>query len=216
MLKKKGCGEVFKNRNRLWRNFYIVLFFLVSIFLVAYFGFYQSRNSFYVAKVHNQWVHPYEFNFFLAMEKKDMEQQANLLGRTDLIESFWNSKIAGEEAGDVAKKRALEALREFKILKIKAKEKRISLTQEELREIEQILEQQNAIFSDSIGENSFERSFGVSFKEYQKIVQELKVIQKFMDSFDNMEEEAVQNLLDGWKKDPKYEMILNAEVLENF
>jgi hypothetical protein len=207
---------VLENRNKLWRYFYVGVFLLASIVFVAYVWVHQYGNADHVAKVHNQWVKPYEFSFFLAMEKKAMEDQANLLESPDLIENFWNSKFAGEEALDVAKKRALESLREFKILKIKAKEQRISLTQEELRDIDQILEQQIKLFLDMDQEDSFSKSFGVSSIEYHKILQELKVIQKFMDSFEDMEEESLQNLLDGWKKDPKYEMIINTEVLDTF
>lgn len=97
-------------------------------------------------------------------------------------ESFWNSKIDGESAIDVAKKKSLEQVRELKIQVAKAKEANIKLEKSDLESIE------NGI-KDFIAQNNNSKTeanrmsvelFGVKLDELKDIYKEFILMQKLI------------------------------------
>lgn len=105
---------------------------VIAVGLVIYFS---VANS-YVATVGSEKIGTGEFRYYLESEKQNMYNSALSVEPNLTSETFWATPIGGENAVDVAKKRAIDTLKQVKIQLIKAKESKISLSSTELKSID--------------------------------------------------------------------------------
>lgn len=184
---------------------------------------FRGESEKYIARVGDSIVKPYEFEFFLSMKKTILEQSAGVYGDEELSQEFWNSKMAGEDPLDVAKERALEAIREYKIYEIKARENGIKLDEEEENKVIQAVEEKmRELGHDSMGimqtqtedGDMFLQKYGVSSDDYKKILRQMEIIRKFETVLDDMEKAQKDALLRKWNEDPQYELDLNMQMID--
>ncbi len=177
---------------------FIILFVIACALIIVVT---QSRS--YVAKVGGVGITVDEFKFFLKQEKDYMLS----LGNDENLdaETFWNTKINGEYPIDIARKRALENARQFKIQILEAKRKNIELTEEEKRIIDASLE--SSIPQGYTSTNDINRYFieqtGVDYKSMRDILKGYSLISKLQkQSKDEMEltEEEIQKYYDENKR----------------
>lgn len=203
------------------------LFFAIAILIamgfLMFFFMFRGESEEYIARVGDSIVKPYEFEFFLSMEKTYLEQLAGVYGDEELRQEFWNSKMSGEDPLDVAKERALEAIREYKIYEIKARENGIRLDEEEeLKVIQVVEEKMRELGNDSMGimqtqtedSDMFLQEYGVSSDDYKKILRQMEIIRKFDALLDDMEKAQKDALLRKWSEDPQYELVLNRQMID--
>ena len=105
---------------------------VIAIGLVIYFNFANS----YVATVGSEKIGTGEFKYYLEVEKQNMYNSAKSVDPNLTADTFWSTKISGENAIDVAKKKVIDNLKLIKIQLIKAKENKISLSSDELKSID--------------------------------------------------------------------------------
>lgn len=90
-----------------------------------------------VAKIGSENVTAKEYTYFLNTIKQSMFNAAQQENESLSEEQFWNTPIKDENAIDVAKKQAMDQIKEIKIQVIKAKEKGLKLENTELDGINQ-------------------------------------------------------------------------------
>lgn len=151
------------------------------VVVVAAFMIYSSLSGGYVAKVGTEKVNIPEYKFYLNVVKNDMLQVASG-GSTANIDpnTFWNTKIDGENALEVAKKRALDMAKESKVQLIKAKEAKIALEKTDLDAIDnniKTLEQYKG--SKTKAEEYIKGTYGITINDLREILKESTLVGKF-------------------------------------
>ena len=98
-------------------------------------------------------------------------------------ETFWATKIGGEDAGEVAKKKALDSLKDLKVQYVKAKEANITLTDQEKKSLDSYI--QTSII-DVYGEGNklkankaFEAEYGFSIDVLRNAQIQSYIVQKY-------------------------------------
>lgn len=138
---------------------------------IAYKDYSFEKN--YVATVGGEKITVPEFRFFLTLVKNNYETQAGVdIKDEDARKAFWKTKSEGETAEDKAKNQTLDQLKEFKILLIKAKEKKVELGKEDLdkvkTEIDKIIEEDGK-GNKSAASAEIKKKYGVSLAKYESI-----------------------------------------------
>jgi len=141
--------------------------------------FYSSNN--YVAKVAGEKISKAEYNFFLNSTKSEMERAANIADE-NARKAFWSSKPeGGKSAEEIAKDKALESAKEFKIQLIKAKQSKVALDKQELDGIN--LDIQNMV-KQSGGklevEQTLKQTYGVNLEQYKAFYKDYMLVTKFI------------------------------------
>lgn len=157
---------------------YIVIGLAAVIVIVAVAsGLYNYFNS-YAASVGKQKISIEEFKFFLEQEKLNM---LNIAGNPD-PETFWDTILTGsEKAIDVAKRKALENIRELKIQLMKAKEQRIVLDKEEIENIDKGIESIITQYgSKSAANSAYMDTYGISIDDFKKLYKDFLLKNKFV------------------------------------
>ncbi|MCR4436431.1 MAG: peptidylprolyl isomerase [Clostridiales bacterium] len=109
----------------------------VLVVVAAAFWIYYSVNTGYVAQVGSEKIGVPEFRFYLNSVKNNVIQEISGKDQSSINpNTFWDTKIDGENARDVAKKRALDIAKEYKVQLIKAKEAKLTLEKSDLNGIE--------------------------------------------------------------------------------
>jgi len=99
-----------------------------------------------------------------------MENDAQLQDQASK-EAFWDSKIEGVDAKELAKQKALDSCKEFKIQLLKARERGLFLNDKDMQEIENsitTLLNQMAQFDQAAKNTGVEDTYGVTIQEYKK------------------------------------------------
>jgi parvulin-like peptidyl-prolyl isomerase len=142
----------------------------------------STANS-YVGTVGGEKIGAGEFRYYLIMEKQDMFASAQAVDPNLTEDTFWSTKIGGENAVDVAKKRAIENIRLVKIQLIKAKESKISLSKDELKNIDDGIKSQ---FIDTMGSGNriqantqIKKQFGFTLDDIRNVQIENGMVQKY-------------------------------------
>jgi foldase protein PrsA len=151
-----------------------IILIAAALALAMYFIFSPE----YVATVGSEKITSEEFKFFLKQEKDSMLQ----IAENPDPETFWNTKIDGENAIDVAKNKALERARDLKIQVIKAKEhgKKLEKAEEESlnKSIKDFIAQNNN--STTEADKASVSYYGVKLNEFKKIYKQYILMQKVM------------------------------------
>lgn len=162
------------------------LILVTVIVLVLYFTYAKIT----VATVGNQKITTEEFKFFLKQQKDAMLSVANIQAGTPEEAAFWNSKIDGEDALEVAKKKALESVRELKIQVSKAEEQGIKLEKSETSYVENIINNMVAQNENSRVRANQEsmRIYGVKLDDVRAIYEQYMLMQKLIQNeYENMQ-----------------------------
>jgi len=154
---------------------------LAIVIVIAALAFYFSDSQNYVAKVGDEKISSEEFRFFLKQQKDYMLAKARAENPNTDEKTFWNTKIDGEPAIDIAKKNALESASELKVEVLKAKEQNISLNKTDIETmdtiIDSIIAQNNN--SRSQADKFFKEEYGVSINEFKEIYKSFMLRSKF-------------------------------------
>lgn len=156
----------------------------IVLIVVGVFAYFDSRS--YVAKVGGEKITTAEYNFFLGTVKSQMEQTVQSQG-TDL-NTFWNSKIDGKDAKEVAKTKALEEAQKYKIQEIKAKESGLKLEANEKSDIIKSIDDQVKQLGSSEVDAQLKQIYGINLKEYKDIILDLNLVGKYS----KQEEDKIQ------------------------
>ncbi len=105
----------------------IAVIIVIAVVLVIYFS--VSGNV--VARIDGEKITVNEFKYNLQYQKQLMYSEALSVDPNISEETFWTTRIGGEDAVEVAKKKTLDALKDSKVQYNKAKEANISMTKEE-------------------------------------------------------------------------------------
>lgn len=160
----------------------------LAVLVVAAVGLiiYLSIAGSYVATVGDEKVGTGEFRYYLELNKQSMYTNALAVNPSLTEETFWNTKISGEDAREVAKKKALDDLKQIKIQLIKAKENKITLTKDELKYIDDHIQ---STIIDQMGSGNkiqankeLQKQFGFSIDDLRNAQIEQNMIQKYQTS----------------------------------
>lgn len=173
----------------------------IALIVVGTLVYFNSKG--YVAKVGGEKITTAEYNFFLTTVKSQMEQTVQQQGAD--LNTFWDSKLDGQDAKEVAKTKALEEAHRFKIQLMKAKETGMKLEKEEKDNIYASLDNQINSIGKSQVETQLKQYYGITLSEYKAIVLDLNLVGKYS----NQEEEKIQ-LTDADYQE-QYKKIENAD-----
>jgi foldase protein PrsA len=164
---------------------YALISLAVIAVIIAGLLIYLNQSGSYVAKMDNVKIGKGEFSYYLNIQMQAMLEQAISVDPNTDESTFWDTKINGENAIDVAKKKALESLREVKIQLAKAKEADITLTGDERKNIESWLKER-VINDEDIGNGNrlkadkyLKENYGLSLNELQKFNENISLVSKF-------------------------------------
>lgn len=158
---------------------------------------YMLYSGSFVATIGSEKVSATEFKFFLDQQKEYMLQEAGITKGSAEAEQFWSTKIEGEDALVIAKRKAMESIKDLKIQVAIAKEKDVKLEKEDEEYIDayitQLIGGKPGSNEASEGEKAFKEYYGVTIKEftgiYRQFVLATKLAQKEMEGVKATEEE---------------------------
>ncbi|MDF2987388.1 MAG: parvulin-like peptidyl-prolyl isomerase [Eubacterium sp.] len=140
---------------------------------------FQPWSAGYVATVDNQKITKQEYTFF---SKFNMTQfLSSIPNNTKTVDQYdWKTKVGTETAKDQVKKSTLENLQEIKIQIVKAKEAGIKLTSEDLKNIDDVINNQiTQSGSRNAAEAAIKSQYGVSLSEYKEVYKDFALAQKY-------------------------------------
>ncbi|WP_038287120.1 peptidylprolyl isomerase [Acetivibrio straminisolvens] len=170
----------------------IAVIAVLAVALAVGCGVWYSYATSYVATVAGEKITSKEYKYFLGSVKIQMENDAQLEDQASK-EAFWDSKIEGVDARELAKQRALDSCKEFKIQLLKAKEKGLFLNDKDMQEVENsitTLLSQMAQFNQAAkntgvkimsAEEMFKDTYGINIEEYKEILKDLRLVFKFVE-----------------------------------
>ncbi len=170
----------------------------------------------YVASVDNMKVSKQEYTM---LSKFNMNQfvlsLSNGTATADPSTYDWSTKVGTETAKDQVKKSTLDYIQEIKIQLLKAKDAGVKLTSEDVKGIDDQINQQ---ISSSGGRQAAEKStkdmYGVSLSEYKDVLKDLVLVQKYMASEQAksaVKDDEVKKQYDDNKKD--YDKVTVVHIL---
>lgn len=190
--KSKETGNKTKEGKSNKSVLYVVVGIAVIIVITAAIAGFSNYSKSYVASVGKEKISVDEYKFFLEQEKNNM---LNIAGNPD-PETFWDTTITGgEKAIDIAKKKALENIRELKIQLMKTKEQKISLDKSETENIEKGIESIITQYGGkSAADAAYREIYGIGINEFKEIYKDYvlinKLVQKEMESIEANEDEV--------------------------
>jgi len=136
-----------------------------------------------VAVINGQKITESEFKYQLEYQRNLMYSDVYKTDPSISEETFWATKIGGEDAGEVAKKKALDALKDLKVQYARAMEAKITLTKEEKKSIDDYIQNN---FIDFYGEGNkikankaFKAQYGFDIDVLRKIQYQSYIVQKY-------------------------------------
>ncbi len=150
----------------------------VVIIITAVILFILQPWSSGVATVDNLDVTSYEYKFF---SKFNMSQFVESIESGATVDNYdWNTKKGTETAKDSVKKSTLEQIQELKIQIIKAKEAGLKLDSDDLKNVDEAIDQ---LITQNGGRNAAEEAvksgYGVTLSEYKEIYKSFTLAQKY-------------------------------------
>lgn len=129
----------------------------------------------YVAEVNGEKITKAEFSVFFVQMQNSMLQQAGVT-EAEEIENFWKTtEIEGRNALDVAKSQALEDAIEIRVVNQKAKELGITLSDDQLAEIEEQLGNEIAQYTNKEAYDKVLENMGIDFDSYKELIKSIYV-----------------------------------------
>ncbi len=174
------------------------------IVLVAIVLFVFKPWETYVATVDGQKVSKQEY---LVFSKGNMDQffTANKIENTSPEQYKWSTKVNDQTAKDQVKKSTLDTIQEIKIQLIKAKEAGVTLSADDLKSIDQQIEQIITQYqSRQVAEQQVKAAYGVTLSEYKAVYKEIQLSQKYLSQERNkvtVSDDEIKKYYDDNKKD---------------
>jgi len=142
-----------------------------------------SASNNYVAKVGREKISVDEYNFFLKETKENMLYEARQTDSNVNESTFWSTKISGENALDIARKKALDAAVETKIQVIKAKENNIKPDSSRFKALDESIKAYIKSHSNRIkADKAAKQDYGASLDALKKIYTQLIIASEFKNS----------------------------------
>jgi len=140
----------------------------------------------YVATIGGEKVGTAEFKYYFDIQKQDMLASAQKVDPKINTTTFWSTKIGGETALVVAKKRTMDSLKDLKVQLSKAKEAKVILTNTEIKTIDDSISK-NIITPYGSGNRSkadaaIIKKYGISINDIRDMQLEIATVQKFQTS----------------------------------
>lgn len=192
----------------------LAIIVVIAVGLVIYFN---VANG-YVGAVGSEKIGKGEFKYYLEVEKQNMFASAQNVDPNLTPDTFWKTKISGENAIDVAKKKVVDNLKEIKIQLIKAKENKISLSSDELKSIDDGIKT-NII--DSMGSGNkiqantnLQKQYGFTIDDLRNAQIENYTVQKYLSSEISKVTVADADIKKDYDVDPKsYDKVTVRHIL---
>jgi foldase protein PrsA len=124
-----------KRRLPVFVKYTLIAVVIVAVIVIGIFAYINIAGG-YVATVDGQKIKTGEYKYYFEMQKQSMLYSAQQQDPNITEDTFWTTKIGGENVLDVAKQKALDAAKEAKIQYMKAKEAKVSLTSDEIKYID--------------------------------------------------------------------------------
>jgi len=144
------------------------------------------ENVGYAAKVGNEIITMPEYMFFLYDTKMQVEENFLSNAKGEAKEAFWKTKNSqGITWEQFVKDRAVEVARRFKIQLVVAKERNISLNQDEIKKFDEKLESQYeriGVKTDEEKNRIVMKKFGITLPELKEIYHGYETIKKLIDA----------------------------------
>lgn len=157
----------------------VALIAVITIGLVIYFNTADSV----VATIDGERITLSEYKYQLEVQKQVMLYEAATVDPNISEETFWATKIGGEDAFEVAKKKALDSLKDMKVQYKRAKEAKISMTDEEMKSLDDYIKSD---IIDVMGEGNrikankaFEAEYGFSIDVLRNAQIQSYIVQKY-------------------------------------
>jgi len=190
---------------------------LVIIFAVivigALIGYFIWESGSYVAKVGDRKILNHEYTFFLRTQKKTAEAEAGAYSEKEIRE-LWENPAGGEDPVAIIMNRALENAKEFKIQLIMAERENFKLSENELGQIRQYLDN---LLDDREYANFLKNDLGLNPAQYKDMMIKSKLVEKYIDNYlktNNVEMQQYNEKLAEWKNDPVFNLVKNERVLQ--
>lgn len=159
---------------------------LVAVLAIAGIVYWNSSSN-YVAKVGDQKISESEYRFFLGNVKSEMESTVQTNGED--VKTFWNSKIDGKDAKEVAKTKALEEAQKVMIQLSKAKETGVKLEKAEEDSIKKNLDDRiTQMGGNTEVDKQLKQAYGITIDDYKSIIVRLNLAAKYA----NEEQKKIQ------------------------
>lgn len=181
---------------------------VIAIALVIYF----STAVKVVATVDGEKITEGEYRYYLEVQKQYMYYSAQLEDSNITEESFWTTKIGGEDAIEVAKKVAIDDLKNMKVQYKQAKEANIKLTKDETAQIDSYID--SLIESMGSGNkikanNAFKEQYGFTIDDLRGVQEQMYIIEKYrQDQVGKIDDSAIEefykNNTDAYLEDTDY------------
>ncbi len=188
----------------------IIIAVIVIGTLIGYF-IWESGN--YVAKVGNHKILNHEYTFFLRTLKKTAEAEAGAYSEKE-IKELWENPAGGEDPVAIIMNRALEYAKEFKIQLIMAERERFKLSDSELSQIRQSLDN---LLDDKEYANFLKNALGLNPRQYKDMMIKRKLVEKYVDNYlqtHSVDMSQYNEKLSEWKNDPAFNLVKNERVLQ--
>ncbi len=145
----------------------------------------SSGSGSYVAKVGNEKVSTWEYEFYLKQVKSSILQKTNTTfnaGDTAAEQNFWkNTKYEGENALAYAKKQALDQLKSNKVELIKAKEAKTTLTSDQQKAIDELSKNMASQLggTEKDAEKYVKDNYGLTMSQFKDLYKESTLVSVF-------------------------------------
>lgn len=133
----------------------------------------------YVATVNNQKITENEYRYFLMSIKNSIEQSNNVQDEA-ASKALWEGKLQDKPAEEYAKELALEDAKEYKILLTKAKEAGYKPNEEEVKSVNDQIDQYVAsLGTGEEGNKKFKDQFSLTVEAYKAINSDMSTVQQY-------------------------------------
>lgn len=179
----------------------IILSIALVIVVVSIIAGVSHYSNTYVAKVGNVKITVPEYRFMLLQERQNMLEIA---GNPD-ESTFWETIITGgEKAIDVAKRKALENIRDLKIILDKAKDEKVQLGAEQSAYVKQLIDSILSQYNNnsSMASAAVENAYGVNLKEFEEIYRQYMLRSAFIQNKTSSMNSTLSELEDYYVKYP--------------
>lgn len=175
-----------------------IAFVIVLVSIIAGVSYYSGT---FVAKVGKEKVTIPEYKFMLLQEKQNMLEIA---GNPDEA-SFWDTTITGgEKAIDIAKRKALENIRDLKIVLDKAKDENVQLGEDQAAYVKQLIESIMTQYNNNkaMASAAVENAYGVNLEEFEEIYKQYMLRAAYIQSKTDSMDSTLEELDDYYAKYP--------------
>lgn len=174
----KMIGEIYLDKKRSMLPYFISAIAFIVLAVLVIVSISASNN--YVAKVGREKITVEEYNFFLKETKENMLYEARQTDSNVNESTFWDTKINGENALDIARKKALDTAVETKIQVIKARENNIKPDNSRFKALDESIKAYIKSHSNRIkADKAARQDYGAGLDALKRIYRQLIIASEF-------------------------------------